>query len=138
MSVREIVGLMPITALPQTSRHLRGVINLRGKIIPVVDLRRRFGLPEAPLTEESSIITCDVSTPAGELLVGLLTDTVCEVSALSSGSLEDLPDLGGLRAPYVTGVLKIGARVVILLNADSLVQECGLDQDLVLNLTPKP
>lgn len=127
MKVREIVGLMPITGVPQSGMHIRGVMNLRGKIIPVMDLRRKFGLPDIELTKEHCIITCMVKGASGGILVGLLVDSVSEVIQLSGEEVDPMPDLADLRLDFVPGVVKSKGRVIILLDIDRVVQGQDLD-----------
>jgi len=127
LKIREIVGLMPITPLPQASPFVRGVMNLRGKIIPVLDLRRRFGLSEASLGREACIITCDVPSGTGLVLAGLLVDSVEEVAPLGANQLEPLPDLGGPRSGWVRGLIKSKDKVAILLDVDKVIKDSGLD-----------
>jgi purine-binding chemotaxis protein CheW len=127
MKVREIVGLMAITSVPQTSMHIRGVMNLRGKIIPVMDLRRKFGLPDIELTKENCIITCMVKGANGGILVGVLVDSVSEVIQLVGEDVDPMPDLADMRVDFVPGVVKSRGRVIILLDIDRVVQGHELD-----------
>jgi purine-binding chemotaxis protein CheW len=132
LKVREIVGLMDITAVPRTSAHVRGVVNLRGKIIPVVDLRRKLGLPETASSRENCIIIVIVQSGHGEVLVGLLVDAVNEVLWVGEGEVDPLPDIGDQEAlDFVRGLAKVRGRVVILLDIDRVVRQQdlkGLDQ----------
>ena len=132
LKVREIVGLMDITAVPRTSTHVRGVVNLRGKIIPVVDLRRKLGLPEVAASRENCIIIVIVRGGQGEVLVGLLVDAVNEVLWVGEGEVDDLPDIGDSHAlEFVRGLAKVRGRVVILLDIDKVVRQQelrGLEQ----------
>src|SRR5664279_2291241 len=108
MSVREIMGLQDITAVPQTPVHVRGVINLRGKVIPVIDLRLKFGLPQGEYGQRTSIIVVKV----GELLMGIIVDGVSEVLNLSAADIEDTPDFGrGIETPYILGMAKTKGKV---------------------------
>jgi purine-binding chemotaxis protein CheW len=132
LKVREIVGLMDITAVPKTSAHVRGVVNLRGKIIPVVDLRRKLGLPDVEASRENCIIIVIVQANQTEVLVGLLVDAVNEVLWISEGEVDPLPDIGDEEAiNFVRGLAKVRGRVVILLDIDKVVRQQelkGLDQ----------
>ena len=117
LNVREIMGVQDITAVPQTPAHVRGVINLRGKVIPVVDLRLKFGLPPAEYTQRTSIIVVRVQ----ELLMGLVVDGVSEVLNLASSDIEDTPDFGnGVSTPYLLGMAKTKGKVRILLDIDQV------------------
>jgi purine-binding chemotaxis protein CheW len=90
LSVREIIGMMAITAVPRTPGFIKGVINLRGKVIPVVDLRLKFGLEEGQRTDETCIIVVDV----GSIEMGIIVDKVSEVLNIAAGDIEDTPSFG--------------------------------------------
>lgn len=112
--VRTIERLVPITRVPKTPVFVKGVINLRGIVIPVIDLRGRFGLPETELTENSRIVI----VAAEELEVGFIVDSANDVMDVMSDAIENPPEvLGGIKAKYLSGVAKIGDnRLLILLN----------------------
>jgi purine-binding chemotaxis protein CheW len=123
LKVREIVCYQEITAVPMTTSHIRGVINLRGKIIPVVDLRHKLGLPEGVQNRETCIVVAIVQGRQGESLVGLLVDAVNEVFGMGEASLEPIPLLGeGKALDFIQGLAKVRGRVVILLDVDRVVQ----------------
>ena len=123
LKVREILGMQPITPVPGTAAHLRGVINLRGRIIPVMDLRKRFGMDSIQLAT-ACIITVQVTRADGEALVGLLVDAVSEVSGVATGQVEAMPSVGGTQSSEeVLGLLKSQDRVRILLDIDKVVGE---------------
>ena len=127
LSVREIMGLQDITAVPQTPPHVRGVLNLRGKVIPVIDLRLKFGLDQAEYGQRTSIIVVKV----GEILMGIVVDGVSEVLNLTAAEIEDTPDFGtGITTPYLLGMAKTKGKVRMLLDIDQVLstQELqGLD-----------
>src|SRR5215475_11588064 len=103
--VREIMGVQEITSVPQTPNYLKGVINLRGKVIPVVDLRLKFGLPEQEYTQRTSIVVVQIEQGATRMLTGIVVDEVSEVLTLQSGDIEDTPDFGrGVATPYLLGM----------------------------------
>jgi purine-binding chemotaxis protein CheW len=112
--VRTIERMGPITRVPKTPNFVKGVINLRGIVIPVIDLRGRFGLPETELTDNSRIII----VAANELEVGFIVDSANDVMDVMSDTIENPPEvLGGIKATYLSGVAKIGDnRLLILLN----------------------
>jgi purine-binding chemotaxis protein CheW len=123
LKVREIIGLMEITAVPRSAAHIRGVINLRGKIVPVIDMRQKFGLPPAELKRENCIITVMAGAGQAALLTGILVDSVSEVIQLQAGQVEALPALGeDLKLDFVTGLAKLQSKVVILLDIDKTIQ----------------
>jgi purine-binding chemotaxis protein CheW len=122
LQVREIMGLLDITAVPQTPHHVKGVINLRGKVIPVLCLRSKFGIPEAEYTARTCIIVVQVQGPAGLMQVGIIVDAVSEVLNVVPGEIEDTPDFGGgMPTPYLLGMAKIKDKVKILLDIDQVV-----------------
>jgi purine-binding chemotaxis protein CheW len=120
LRVREIVGIQEITAVPNTPHGVKGVINLRGKVIPVVDLRLKFGLAELQYSQRTCIIVVQIDGEAGSLLVGVIVDSVSEVLTLQAGDIEDTPDFGnGEPAPYLLGMAKIKGKVKILLDINA-------------------
>ena len=122
LKVREIMGVQDITAVPHTPSHVKGVINLRGKVIPVVDLRLKFGLPEAEYTQRTCIIVVQVPGEAGSMPMGIVVDGVAEVLNLVSGDIEATPDFGqGVAASYLLGMAKVKGKVKILLDIDKVV-----------------
>jgi purine-binding chemotaxis protein CheW len=112
--VRTIERLVPITRVPKTPAFVKGVINLRGIVIPVIDLRGRFGLPETDLTDNSRIII----VAANDLEVGVIVDSAHDGMDVMGDTIESPPEvLGGIKAKYLSGVAKIGEnRLLILLN----------------------
>ena len=118
LKVREIIGIMNITPVPQTPNYVKGVINLRGKVIPVVDLRLKFGLQEAKHTKETCIIVVEVKNK----LTGVLVDTVSEVIDVRGDDLEPAPHLGyGINTEIFLGMAKIKNKVKILLDIDKVL-----------------
>jgi len=128
------MGVQEITAVPQTPAYVKGVINLRGKVIPVVDLRLKFGLPELEYSQRTCIIVVQIESEAGRLLMGIIVDGVSEVITLQAADIEDTPDFGqGVATPYLLGMAKIKGRGKILLDINVLMitQELqGLEQVL--------
>jgi purine-binding chemotaxis protein CheW len=119
LKVREIMGVQDITAVPHTPPHVKGVINLRGKVIPVVDLRLKFGMVEIEYTQRTCIIVVQVQGEAGSMLVGIIVDGVAEVLNLAAADIEDTPDFGqGVVSHYLLGMAKIKGKVKILLDID--------------------
>jgi purine-binding chemotaxis protein CheW len=120
MQVREIIGVQDITSVPQTPPYVRGVINLRGKVTPVISLRMKFGMPAIENTQRTCIIVVQVQGETGPLLLGTLVDGVSEVATLAEGDIEDTPDFGGaVDLPYILGMAKTKGRVIILLDIDA-------------------
>ncbi len=126
--VREIMGVQDITAVPQTPAHVRGVINLRGKVIPVIDLRLKFGLPEIEYSQRTCIIVVQVVGEAGAMLMGVVVDGVSEVLNLTAGDIEDTPDFGrGVVTPYLLGMAKVKGKVKILLDINRVLTSQDLE-----------
>ena len=124
LKVREIMGIQDITAVPQTPSYIKGVINLRGKVIPVVDLRLKFCLPEAEYTQRTCIIVVQVQSAGVTLHTGIIVDAVSEVLNLSGGDIEDTPDFGdggSSAASYLLGMAKVKGKVKILLDIDRVL-----------------
>jgi len=124
LKVKEIIGMMAITAIPQAPGYIKGIINLRGKVIPVVDLRRKFGIAEMAYTDRTCIIVAEVRTNKGHVLTGIVVDTVSEVVNIKSADIEDAPDFGtSLNTAYILGMAKAGSGIRILLDIDRVIQE---------------
>lgn len=115
LRVREIIGLIAITPLPQAPEHVKGVMNLRGRIIPVIDLRARFGMPGVEATKETCIIVMDGGE--GEAAMGVVVDSVREVQDIGRESIEPPPAFGcSVPLDLIRGMGKVKDRVIILLN----------------------
>ncbi len=122
MNVREIMGLQDVTEVPGTPTHLKGVINLRGKIIPVVDLRLKFGLVQAPFTQSTCIIVVQVLQEGETAMIGIIVDAVSEVLSLGLSEIEDAPDFGaGTENRFVLGIAKFKGSVKILLKIEDIL-----------------
>ncbi len=127
LKVKEIIGIMDITSVPQSPQYMKGVLNLRGKIIPVVDLRLKFGFPEKEYTERTCIIVVELARGEGKMLVGIIVDAVSEVTNISEADVEATPDFGGnYSADYIHGMAKIKGKVVILLDIGRVLGANGL------------
>jgi purine-binding chemotaxis protein CheW len=122
LKVKEIIGLMAITTIPRMPSYVKGVINLRGKVIPVIDLRLKFAMEEAEYTERTCIIVVEISCGSGRLLIGIIVDSVSEVLNVKGADIEDTPAFGAsLDTAYILGMAKIGGRVKILLDIDRVL-----------------
>lgn len=132
LKVREIMGLQEITAVPQTPDFVKGVINLRGRVIPVIDLRRKFRMEGAEYTQRTCIIVLQVDSESGSRQVGAIVDGVSEVLTIQEQEIENTPDFGDqMRLPYILGMAKVKGKVKILLDIDRVLSqlECdGLDK----------
>ena len=122
LKVKEIIGMMSITSVPQTPEFVKGVINLRGKVIPVVDLRLKFGMQETEYTERTCIIVVEIVGQAGTVLMGIVVDSVSEVLNIIGGEIEDTPSFGTkLNTEYILGMAKMEGGVKILLDIDRVL-----------------
>jgi purine-binding chemotaxis protein CheW len=118
IKVREIIGMIPITRVPRTPEHMRGVVNLRGKVIAVVDLRIKFGLEAT----EQSQRTCIIVVQAGGVEFGVVVDRVSEVANIAGSDIEDPPAFGtGMETEYLLGLAKSQGRVKLLLDLDRVL-----------------
>jgi purine-binding chemotaxis protein CheW len=127
LNVREIMGVQEITAVPGTPAHIKGVINLRGKVVPVVDLRLKFALAAAEYTQRTCIIVTQVRGERGPVMIGVVVDAVSEVLNLTAQDIEDTPDFGddaGIR--YLLGMAKVKGKVKILMDIEQVLSTSEL------------
>lgn len=130
LKVREIIRLTNITAVPQMPGFVKGVINLRGKIIPVIDLRLRFGFNSVKDTDQTCIVVVQVKLPDGKhTQMGLIVDGVEEVVNIATGEIEETPDFGAqISTDYIVGMAKVKGVVKTLLNIDKVMQAEDVQQ----------
>lgn len=129
MKVREIIKVMDITQVPQVADHVLGVINLRGKVIPVIDLRRKFGFPAQAYTERTCIIVAEIGAAASKVLMGVVVDSVSEVLNVAGAEIDATPQFGGQQATdYLLGLAKVKGTVKILLDLDRVLLTDGVLQ----------
>jgi purine-binding chemotaxis protein CheW len=122
LKVKEIIGIMPITTVPQTPSYMKGVINLRGKVIPIVDLRLKFGMKELEHTDKTCIIVVEIASGDRKVMIGILVDSVSEVLNIKGADIEDAPSFGSsLNTDYILGMAKTGGKVKILLDIDKVL-----------------
>lgn len=122
LKVREIIKILDITAVPQVPTHVKGVINLRGKVIPVVDLRLKFSFASQPYTERTCIIVVEVSLQATTVMMGIVVDSVSEVLNITDGEIEATPEFGDrVVTDYIRAMAKVKGRVKILLDLDRVL-----------------
>ena len=123
LKVREIIGYMDITAVPQTPAHVRGVINLRGQVIPVIDLRTKFGMEAADVTDQTCIIVVETSQGNRNFSTGIVVDRVQEVLDIGGEDIEEAPQFGSsVNTDFILGMGKIGESVKILLDIDRVLE----------------
>lgn len=118
LKVQEIIGRMPITPVPLTSKYIRGVINLRGKIHPVMDMKIKFGMDKTQITDETGIIVIKTAS----MMMGILVDKVSEVVNIAADDVEDTPSFGAeVNMEYLLGVGTTGGKIRMLLDIDKVI-----------------
>ncbi|MDR1777604.1 MAG: chemotaxis protein CheW [Desulfovibrio sp.] len=124
LAVQEIIRLMQITMVPRAPSFIEGVINLRGKVIPVINMRTRFSMPHVEHNSSTRIVV----TEFDQKIVGFLVDAVSKVLRIPSNTVEDAPPVAaGIGSEYIRGVGKLGDRLLILLDLDNLLSDIKLD-----------
>ena len=122
LKVREIIGMMPITSVPRTPEFVKGVINLRGKVIPVTDLRLRFGMSESTYTDRTCIIVVEIRTATNTVQMGVVVDAVTEVLPVREEEIEPAPEFGAsVDTRYILGMANMEGAVKILLDIDRVL-----------------
>lgn len=123
LKIKEIIGMMPVTSVPQTPEFVKGVINLRGKVIPVVDLRLRFGMKSIEYTERTCIIVVEIAERYDNIVIGIVVDSVSEVLNIKGEDIEDTPTFGTkLNTDYILGMAKMEGGVKIMLDIDRVLK----------------
>jgi purine-binding chemotaxis protein CheW len=127
LKVREIIGYMEITAVPQTPLYVKGVINLRGQVIPVIDLRAKFGMETAKVTDETCIIVVEIHQDGCKFSTGIVVDHVQEVLDIDGENIEEAPQFGStVNTDFILGMGKVAESVKILLDIDKVLGNCEL------------
>jgi purine-binding chemotaxis protein CheW len=122
LKVQEIIKMMDITRVPRTPSFVRGVLNLRGKVIPVIDLRLKFEMETRDNTEKTCIIVVTVKRSSGSVVMGIIVDEVSEVLDVAGNSIEPPPQFGGVvDTSFILGMGKVGERVVTLMDVDKVL-----------------
>jgi purine-binding chemotaxis protein CheW len=123
LKVREIIGYIDVTAVPQTPGYVKGVINLRGQVIPVVDLRAKFGMPTAEVTDETCVIVVEIAEGGRKFNTGIVVDRVQEVLDIDGGDIEEAPVFdASVDTAFILGMAKVGESVKILLDIDKVLR----------------
>lgn len=127
LKVKEIIGMMEITPIPKTPHFVKGVINLRGKIIPIIDLRLKFDIDEKEYTERTCIIVVDIKQQESSRQIGVAVDAVSEVVNIQQENIEAAPSYDGdEEEEFLQGIAKVANKVVMLLNTDKVLNFKGL------------
>lgn len=122
LKVKEIIGMLPITSVPRTPEFVKGVINLRGKVIPVIDLRSKFDMKSISYNDRTCIIVVEIDAAQSTVLIGIVVDTVSEVLNIKEDEIEETPAFGTkLDTRYILGMAKQDGGVKILLNIDKVL-----------------
>jgi len=128
LTIRELIGMMKITPVPMTPDYVKGVINLRGKVIPVIDLRLRFGMAGECYTERSCIIVVEIANRSRAHQIGIIVDSVSEVMNIKEADIEETPSFGAtLNTEYMLGMAKAGGSVKILLDINRVLSAHELE-----------
>jgi purine-binding chemotaxis protein CheW len=128
LKVREIIGYIDVTAVPQTPHYVKGVVNLRGQVIPVIDLRAKFGMETAEITGQTCIIVVEIAQGGRTFSTGITVDRVQEVLDVGGDDIEGPPEFGtSMDTRFILGIAKIGNSVKILLDIDKVLAGEGLD-----------
>ena len=129
LKVKEIIGMMAVTTIPQAPAYVKGVINLRGKVIPVIDLRLKFNMEETEYTERTCIVVVEIKSGENNIAMGIVVDSVSEVLNIKGGDIEDAPSFGArLNTNFILGMAKSGHGVKILLDIDRVVSSEEIGQ----------
>ncbi len=124
LKIREIIGMMQVTAVPHTPEYIKGVINLRGKVIPVMDLRLKFDMEVAEYTDRTCVIVVDIEGREGNVLMGVVVDAVSEVLAFKADEIEETPAFGeSVDTEFILGMAKKEGEVKILLDIDKVLNQ---------------
>lgn len=127
LKIKEIIGMMEITSVPKTPEFVKGVINLRGKVIPVIDLRLRFSMEKDEYTERTCIIVVEIEGQVGTILMGVVVDAVSEVMNIKGDDIEATPNFGTkLNTEYILGMAKTDGKVRILLDIDKVLNNAEI------------
>ena len=127
LKVREIIGYMEITAVPQMPHYVKGVINLRGQVIPVIDLRAKFGIPTTAVTDETCIIVVEITHDGHKFNTGIVVDRVQEVLDISGEQIEEAPQFGpSVNTDFILGMGKVEQTVKILLDISKVLSSEAL------------
>jgi purine-binding chemotaxis protein CheW len=136
LKVQEIIGIMPITRVPRTPDYVRGVINLRGRVIPVVDLRIKFGVSSPEDDDRTCIVVVQFAGAKNTTTMGVVVDEVSEVIDISEDQIEDTPRFGAdLETDFVLGIGKVNDKVVMLLDIDRVLS--GSEAETVERIAKK-
>ena len=128
LQVKEIIAYGTLTKIPQTPRSIRGVINLRGNVVPVADLAVKFGLPPSPITDRSCVIIVETNPEGEKIVVGIVADSVSQVIDLPAQEILPAPAFGtSIRLDFMRGMGKAGPKFVLILDIDKVLAAEDID-----------
>lgn len=134
LKVQEIIQMQAVTKVPRTPDYVRGVINLRGKVIPVIDLRKKFSIASVDDTEKTCIIVVQITQSSGRVVMGIIIDEVKEVLDIKADAIEETPNFGvSIDTQFIMGMGKIGSSVKILLDIDKIMSVKELNEFKIQN-----
>lgn len=129
LKVQEIKGWTPVTRIPNSPEYLRGVLNLRGTIVPIIDLRMRFNQPRVEYTALTVVIVLSVATSAGARTIGIVVDSVSDVLNVGMSEIKPTPNLGSkINTEFINGIATSGSKMIMLLDSDKLLTSDELAQ----------
>jgi purine-binding chemotaxis protein CheW len=129
LKVREIIGCVEITAVPQTPAYIKGMINLRGQVIPIIDLRAKFGMATAEITEQTCIIVVEIMQNDRRFNTGIVVDHVQEVLDINGENIEESPQFGSsVNTDFILGMGKVGESVKILLDISKVLSNSEIEK----------
>lgn len=127
LNVQEIIGMMPVTRVPRTPRFVRGVINLRGRVIPVIALRRKFDMDDREDDERTCIIVVQIRLGDSQLTIGAIVDEVSEVLNIQAEQIEESPEFGSeVAMDFILGIGKVSKKIVMLLDTNRILTNTEL------------
>jgi purine-binding chemotaxis protein CheW len=128
LKVQEIIQMQAVTRVPRTPEYVRGVINLRGKVIPVIDLRKKFALDTVKDTEKTCIIVVQIANKDSHVVMGIIIDAVKEVLNIKAENIEETPSFGtSVNTDFILGIGKVGSTVKMLLDIDKVLSINEID-----------
>ena len=124
LKIKEIIGMLPIRSLPQSAHYIKGVVRLRDQVIPVMDLRLKFGMEEMDYTGRTCIIVLEMSRNGHIVYMGVVVDTVLEVLSIKAADIEDMPHFGtGVKTSFISAMAKVEDSLKVLLDIDAVMSD---------------
>ncbi len=131
-TAKEIIGIQEVTHIPKTKGYIKGVINLRGKIVPIMDLRLKFGMAEKNYTDRTCIIVIEVNLGANQRAVGVVVDNVAEVRNIQPGEIEEPGEYAQIEGQLLLGIGKLNDKVILMIDIEKIINK---DDAVILQKT---